>query len=119
MRRPKDLQCFLLDEIKKLCANAPPAGAYNWLGRISGHPGDVISQLQHGNKTAQAESILDLCPDIYGLLVPYIKIYRVVYAPGNPFQIQAIQECQCTEQQTTISNISKSQLNTPTLNKHV
>lgn len=89
---PKDLQCFLLDEIKKLCANAPKAGEYNWLGRISGHPGDVISQLQHGNKTAQAESILDLCPDIYGLLVPYIKIYRVVYAPGNPFQIQAIQE---------------------------
>ena len=89
---PKDLQCFLLDEIQKLCKAAPGADAYNWLGRISGHPGDVVSQLQHGNKTAQAESILDLCPDIYGLLVPHIKIYRVVYAPGTPFRIQAIQE---------------------------
>jgi len=49
--------------------------------KMSVQPGNLISYINHGGpeKTLQAEALLNLCPDAYALLTPYMKIYRVDY----------------------------------------
>ena len=48
-------------------------------------PGNILSYIQHGgpDRTPQVEALLNLCPDAYALLTPYIKLYRVDYEEGN------------------------------------
>ena len=49
------------------------------IGRQHKAPGNLISYLNHGKKTDEVNALLNLCPDVYALLTPYIKIYRVDY----------------------------------------
>jgi len=100
-----DLQCFLLENIRKLTAlqdqnvldypyenlgamvdprlktlSMAPAHIRGAVGPPV-NPGNIISYINHGGpeKTPQTEALLNLCPDAYALLTPYIKVYRVDY----------------------------------------
>lgn len=90
--KPKDLQCFLVEQINKIASNRDTLDDFEFVGKVTGDPGNVVSRIQHGNKTDEVKELLDLCPDIHGLLTPYIKIYRVVYEEGNPMKVAKIQE---------------------------
>ena len=85
--KPYNDQCFLLENIRPLSSwrnDAATGGSlgYTNLGIIGAQykaPGNLISYLNHGNKTDEANALLNLCPDVYALLTPYMKIYRVDY----------------------------------------
>ena len=50
-----------------------------------GDYGNLISRINHGNQTSEVEEIMNLCPDVYALLTPYIHISRVLYdSDGKP-----------------------------------
>jgi hypothetical protein len=81
---PFDFQCFLLENISKL-VDQREFGQYQTdyknIVKVAtdGDPGNIINTIQHGNKTGSVKAFLDICPEIYGLLVPYIKISRLEY----------------------------------------
>lgn len=90
--KAKDLQCFLVEQISKISAARDELPDFEFVAQVQGDPGNIVSQIQHGNKTDEVEEFLELCPDIYGLLTPYIKIYRIVYHDDNPMKIAKVQE---------------------------
>jgi hypothetical protein len=86
-----DYQCVLLERVHQLSAyhqqflvNSP----YKYVTQLGvGADGvsSVISRLSHGSRNDEVREIMDLCPDIHGLLSPYIKISRLDYtADGKP-----------------------------------
>ena len=80
---PFDFQCFLLENISKLVdqrENGAFASNYKNIVKVSnnGDPGSVINTIQHGNKD-YIKHFLDICPEVYGLLTPYLKISRLEY----------------------------------------
>ena len=80
---PFDFQCFLLENISKLVdqrENGAFVSNYKNIVKVSnnGDPGSVINTIQHGNKD-YIKHFLDICPEVYGLLVPYLKISRLEY----------------------------------------
>jgi len=80
--RPLDMQCFLMeniDLISHLKESENRIGGYDNLIRLRGDPGTTISKLQSGGRIDAAEQLLNLSPTVYGMLVPYVKIYRVDY----------------------------------------
>jgi len=83
---PFDLQCFLLENINYLSSVKDASAPYTHMGRISpssqhGQPGNLLSYLNMGGEGAApyVKSLLELCPDVYAMLVPHIKLYRVDY----------------------------------------
>jgi len=77
---PTDFQCFLLENISKLTSIHKPD--YKNIVRVdtNSQPALVMNAINHsvGNNKA-VEELLNLCPDVYGLLTPYIRISRVEY----------------------------------------
>tara|TARA_R110002012_G_scaffold48331_1_gene125925 strand:- start:6310 stop:10104 length:3795 start_codon:yes stop_codon:yes gene_type:complete len=82
---PFDFQCFLLENISKLVDNREADGLYardyeNIIAvSTNGDPGNIINTIEHGSRAGVVESFLNICPDVYGLLVPYLKISRLEY----------------------------------------
>jgi len=90
---PIDFQCVLLEKIHKLAA----VHSKDYLNVIevdtNGDPGTVLSRIQHGAQTDQVRQIMDMCPEVHALLVPFIKISRVEYddqgkATGNEKELK-------------------------------
>jgi hypothetical protein len=81
--KPFDLQCFLMENINYLATiKDNDTTGYEYLGKVTDNrenPGNLVSTIQHGQKTEQIKTLLALCPDAYALLTPLIRIYRVDY----------------------------------------
>jgi hypothetical protein len=81
--KPYDFQCFLFENISKLVdkrkSDPLHIAQYKNLIRLNsnGDPGTVLNRIESGG--AGTKEFLDICPDIYGLLTPYIKISRLEY----------------------------------------
>tara|TARA_R110000824_G_scaffold31733_7_gene103008 strand:+ start:11292 stop:15020 length:3729 start_codon:yes stop_codon:yes gene_type:complete len=81
--KPFDLQCFLMENISYIAdIKDNDTTGYEYLGKVTDNrenPGNLVSTIQHGQKTEQIRTLLALCPDAYALLTPLIRIYRVDY----------------------------------------
>ena len=90
-----DQQCFLIENIKRLAASAADY-QYDNFSSIAGKPGNLVSKLNSGPATEEnlgsIDTILNLTPDVYALMVPYIKLYRVLYDKDNVHRILGEQE---------------------------
>jgi len=86
--KPFDLQCFLMENINLLSSTKEDADPYKYLGKLNGHskhdqPGNLVSYIQHANRDSEVQALLETCPDVYALLSPYIRLYRVDYRGDN------------------------------------
>ena len=100
--KPADFQCYLLQDIRALSAYKDAETLrepYKRMGFVydnsntKGEPGNLISYINHANKTREVDALLNLCPDVYALLTPYIKLYRVDYVDDDklvPYKEQEI-----------------------------
>ena len=87
--QPINFQCILLERVHTLAEHHqdilkrnPPRSGYGASTIITdplADPGTVMSRIHHGGQTAEVKEIMSLCPDVHGLLTPYIKISRVEY----------------------------------------
>ena len=83
--KPFDYQCFLIENIKTIAGTQERAslGHYDKLITVEDtlNPGSAVSYINGGGTAAKGprEAMLSLCPDVYALLVPHIKIYRLDY----------------------------------------
>ena len=89
--KPVEHQCYLLENIRALSEYKDDLTVFNVskyenIGTIynsaeggNSLPGNLISYINHANKTDEVNALLNLCPEIYALLTPHIKIYRVEY----------------------------------------
>ena len=91
---PRDMQCYLLENIRSITNQRAPGGKYapNYKNvktiNTDGQPALLTNYLRHGKNTADIDTILDLCPDVYAVMQPYIRIFRVDYdEKGNVLQI--------------------------------
>ena len=78
-----DQQCFLIENIRAI-TSAAQNRRYPNLINLSAPPGNIVSQLQHGLEDGAVQQLLNLTPAQHALLVPYVRLYRVVYDPKNP-----------------------------------
>ena len=91
---PVDFQCVLLEQAHKLASEHRAYLADNPYKNVTEidtdkHPGTVLSRIHHGGQTDQVNEILSLCPEVYALLTPYIRISRVEYdADGKPTGVE-------------------------------
>tara|TARA_A100001515_G_scaffold50216_1_gene39648 strand:- start:1351 stop:5121 length:3771 start_codon:yes stop_codon:yes gene_type:complete len=81
---PFDFQCFLLENISKLVderENGSFKSNYKHVVKVSnnGDPGNIINTIEHGTRNEYIQEFLNICPEVYGLLVPYLKISRIEY----------------------------------------
>ena len=82
---PFDFQCFLLENISQFVDKRQDGGPFQTLYRNvtkvtnQGDPGNVINTIEHGGRSAYIDEYLNICPDVYSLLTPYIKISRIEY----------------------------------------
>ncbi len=83
--RPYDLQCFLYENIGKITNKRSNGGSYTPEYRnvirldSNGNPGTVLNRIEASSNYPEIKSLLDICPDVYSLLTPYLKISRVEY----------------------------------------
>ena len=82
-----DQQCFLVENIRNITLAAKSRKFTNIIN-LEAPPGNIISQLQHGAPTKKNEeevaAILNLTTAQKALLVPYLKLYRVIYSKNDP-----------------------------------
>ena len=79
---PIDFQCHLLENIDKLSKFHADTGteyAHTIKINTDGQPGLAISTLYYGQDKAATNAFLNICPEVHGALVPYIRISRVEY----------------------------------------
>jgi len=92
---PRDMQCYLLENIRsivgqrkgnaaastRVASTGKYAPNYKNIKRIStgGQPALLTNFLRYGKNTGNIDRLLDLCPDVYGILQPYIRLFRVDY----------------------------------------
>ena len=77
---PFDFQCYLLENISKLVDQRGNANYKHVIPvTTDGDPGSIINTIQHGGKTGAVKELLNICPEVYALLVPYLKISRLDY----------------------------------------
>jgi len=87
-----DQQCFLIENIKRI-SSAAGARQYGNFGILDGAPGNIVSALHHGDEEDfSAMELLNLPPEVYALMVPYMKLYRVLYDKDNPLEVIGEQE---------------------------
>ena len=92
---PRDLQCYLLENIKTITeqrlAGGPFAPDYKHIKTVDtgGKPALLTTLLRRGLNGSEVEKLLDICPDVYGLLSPTIRLFRVDYDDkGNVKQVE-------------------------------
>ena len=97
--KPSDHQCFLLENIRPIATakdnlQKVEDTRYKNLGAIYGtrSPGNIISAIQHGEKSDEVDALLNLCPEIYALLTPFIEVYRVEYQKDDKKKLRPIRE---------------------------
>ena len=102
---PIDFQCVLLSRTHQL---QNPSSTYKSITKVKDEkldPGYIMSRIQHGGRTNQVDEILNLCPDVYASLVPYLRLFRVEYDKNND-------EIPGREKELTIPNfVSPSDVN--------
>ena len=76
---PLDFQCVLMQNIRQLAAKHRGVEYLHNVRLTSDNPGNVMSIINHGNMTDEVRELLSICPEIYGTLVPFLKIWRVEY----------------------------------------
>jgi hypothetical protein len=98
--KPLDLQCFLIENIREIAGHketymennpqrtlSPPGNGYKSLITVKStlQPGSAVSYINGGSPsgTAARKKILNLCPEVYALLSPSIKIWRLDYPSAN------------------------------------
>lgn len=93
--KPFDFQCFLLENISKLqnlrTTDDRYKADYKNLIRIdsNGDPGLVQNKIHAGgHDNASVKELLDICPDAYGLLTPYLKLSRIEYDDKGKIKIK-------------------------------
>jgi len=97
--KPSDHQCFLLENIRPIASakdnlQKQARTRYKNLGAIYGTiaPGNITSRIQHGGKTDQVDALLNLCPEIYALLTPFIEVYRVEYKKDDKKKLRPVRQ---------------------------
>lgn len=94
-----DHQCYLLENVRaisgakeKLIKTAKQT--YTNLGAISTtyNPGNIISIINHGgtDTTEEKDALINLCPEIYALLTPFIEVYRVEYKKDDEKKLRPV-----------------------------
>ena len=94
-----DHQCYLLENVRaisgakeKLIKNAKQT--YTNLGAINTtySPGNIISVINHGgtDTTEEKDALINLCPEIYALLTPFIEVYRVEYKRDDEKKLRPV-----------------------------
>lgn len=94
-----DYQCVLLERVHTLSTHHQEmltASGYKYVTELDTQDdiSSVLARLSHGSRDEQVKEIMDLCPDIHGLLSPYIKISRLDYTeegkpiPGSEQQLE-------------------------------
>ena len=79
-----DQQCFLVENMKRISA-AAGRRSYSDFGILDGAPGNIVSALHKGPfEDDSAMHMLNLSPSVYAHMVPYMKLYRVVYDKDDP-----------------------------------
>ena len=87
-----DQQCFLVENMKRL-ATVGGHQSYDNFGTLDGEPGSIVSTLHRGPiRDRSIDTILNLTPSQYALLVPYIKLYRVLYDKKDQLKVIGEQE---------------------------
>lgn len=94
---PFDMQCYLMENIEEIVAKrketgSPLAATYKHVKILkTPEPSRVTNILKHGMpnspKSKRIQQILNLCPEVYGSLVPHIKIYRIEYEDDGSVSI--------------------------------
>jgi hypothetical protein len=92
---PFDFQCYLLENIAKIVEKRKTDGPYesDYKNIIpintNGDPGTVLNKIEVGgpNQLAAKKEFLNICPEVYGLLTPYLKISRVEYEADGKIAI--------------------------------
>ena len=82
--KPFDLQCHLMQNITKLetLRRTDPRfqPRYRHINPVvtNGKPAEVLNTIQHGGELHDEgiKQFINICPDVYGLLEPYIQIWR-------------------------------------------
>ena len=82
--KPFDLQCHLMQNITKLetLRRTDPRfqPRYRHINPVvtNGKPAEVLNTIQHGGALHNEgiKQFINICPDVYGLLEPYIQIWR-------------------------------------------
>ena len=75
-----DQQCFLVENMK-LLAMVGEAQSYENFGMMADPPGAIVSAIHRGEeKDTGVETMLNLTSAQYAYLVPYMKLYRVLYS---------------------------------------
>ena len=97
--RAADHQCYLLENVRaisgakeKLIKDA--GQTYTNLGAINTtySPGNIISVINHGgtDTTEEKDALINLCPEIYALLTPFIEVYRVEYKRDDEKKLRPV-----------------------------
>ena len=83
---PRDMQCYLLENIKKITEQRAPGGRfapdYKHVKTVNtnGRPALLTTLIRNGmNGDDDVKQLLDLCPDVYALLTPTIRLFRTDY----------------------------------------
>jgi len=76
---PTDVQCLLLEHIRALSVSHIPQ--YKHLIRLDTNkePALVQNRLEHKMEPDEVKAFLEMCPDLQGSIVPYLRLYRVDY----------------------------------------
>ena len=84
---PIDYQCVLLENVHRIKRDNPTFKNVTILKDTEGNEGTLMSRIQHGGRTDEIREILNLCPEVYASLLPYLRLSRVDYEKGNPTKI--------------------------------
>ena len=93
--KPFDFQCYLLENIAKIVEKRKIGGPYksDYKNVIpintNGDPGTVLNRIEAGSKKMREakKELLNICPEVHGLLTPYLKISRVEYEADGKIAI--------------------------------
>ena len=85
---PIDYQCVLLENVHRIKRAQPKFNRVTILDDPQGNEGTLMSRIQHGGRTDEIREILNLCPEVYASLLPYLRLSRVDYKKDDPTVIE-------------------------------
>jgi len=85
---PIDYQCVLLENVHRIKRDNPTFKRVTLLNDPKGNEGTLMSRIQHGGRTDEIREILNLCPEVYASLLPYLRLSRVDYKKDDPTTIE-------------------------------